>query len=251
MPAWASSQSMTARRASGPTMRLPSRRSPWTITGSRAGGRVSLQRAQGQLEDGAGLHRRRRAAPAGRPAGPARADTRRTSSACRPAANSPTWRDQHLPRRAVGGVAQDAAGDRLAGDPAHDQASRAPQVRLLGAEQHLGHGEPGRQGRLDDAGFPAHRARLAGPPRRVAAQHQLGARAAGADRVEGPGLTGRAAGQPGQAVDGDRAQDVAQRGGQAAFVRSIRGHALGRPLVHVTRTCTRPPGASGSPRCPR
>ena len=112
-------------------------------------------------------------------------------------------------------------------DAPHDQASGAPQIRLLGTLQHLWHGEPGRPGRLDDAGFPAHRSRLAGAPRGVAAQHQFGARAAGAHRVEGPCLPGGAAGQPGQALDGDRAEDAAQCGGKTAFVHQSMVTPLG------------------------
>src|SRR5262249_60348912 len=105
-----------------------------------------------------------------------------------------------LPGRAVGVVAREAAGDGPASDAAHAPAGRAPQAWLLGAEPPLRHGEPGRPGLADDADFPAHRSRLAGTPRRVAAQHQLRARSAGAYRIEGPRLPGGAAGQPGQAL---------------------------------------------------
>ena len=187
---------------------------------------VGLQRAQGQLEDRADLLKAGELRPQADQrvrCGQMPGDLKRVQTGGELA----DLMYQQLPRLAVGGVAQDAAGNRLAADAAHHQASRTPQIRLLGAEQHLWHGEPGPAGRSDDAGFPAHRARLAGPPRRVAAQHQLGARSAAAYRVEGPCLPGGAAGQPGQALDGDCAEDLAQRGGKAAFVHQSAVTPLG------------------------
>jgi hypothetical protein len=176
---------------------------------------VRLQRAQGQLKDRAGLLIGGELGPqAGQRArrGQISGDLQRVQ----PGGELTDLAHQHAARMVVGGVAQDAAGDRLASDAAHDQASRAPQIGLIGAAQYLRHGEPCRPGRFDDAGFPAHRPRLVRAPRRVAAQHQFRAQSAGAHRIERPGFPGGAAGQPGQALDGSRAQGVAQRVAQCA-----------------------------------
>ena len=86
-----SSQSSTARSASGPTIRLPSRRSPCTVTGlARRAAGLASSAAQRQLEHLAGLpelgERGAQVAErvgAGRSAG--------TGSACSPAANAPSW----------------------------------------------------------------------------------------------------------------------------------------------------------------
>ena len=61
-PRWASSQSSTARSPSGPTTRLPLRKSPWTtVVGPRRRRAVALEPAEAQLERGVGLARWRRA----------------------------------------------------------------------------------------------------------------------------------------------------------------------------------------------
>jgi hypothetical protein len=179
---------------------------------------VRLQRAQGQLKDRAGLL-------IGGELGPQAGQRVRRGQIpgdlqCVQAGGELAGlAHQHAACLAVGGVAQDAAGDRLASDAAHDQASRAPQAGLIGAEQYLRHGEPGRPGRFDDAGFPAHRPRFVRAPRRVAAQHQFRARSVRAHRIERPGFPGGAAGQPGQALDGSHAQGVAQCVGKGAFCK--------------------------------
>ena len=49
-PAWASSQSSTARSPSGPTRRLPIRKSPWTVTRCPSGRAVGGQPAHAELE---------------------------------------------------------------------------------------------------------------------------------------------------------------------------------------------------------
>jgi hypothetical protein len=121
---------------------------------------------------------------------------------------------KHLPRLPVGVVPQDAAGDGLAGDAAHHQARRPPQAGLVGADQYLGHGQPGGPGRADGAGFAAHGTRFARPAWRVAAEHQPSARSVTADGVKSPGLAGCAARQRGHPLDGDLAETLPQGRGE-------------------------------------
>jgi hypothetical protein len=99
------------------------------VDGHRLAGRgpVRLQRAQGQFEDRADLLKvGKLRAQAGQRVRcgqvPGHLERVQARSELADLAH------QHLPRLAVGGVAQDAAANCLAGDAAHHQASRTPKI---------------------------------------------------------------------------------------------------------------------------
>ena len=211
--------------------------------------RVRLQRAQGQLKDRAGL-------VIGGELGPQAGQRVRRGQIpgdLEPVQAGGELADlahQYAARPAVGGVAQDAAGDRLASDAAHDQASRAPQIGAVGAEQYLRHGEPGRPGRFDDPGFPAHPPRLVRPP---------GGSRRSTSSVRDPPVPTASNDQ----VSREAPPDSRARPSMAAMPRASRSASAracsainlwSRPWARAgacTRTCTRQPGASVSPRCLR
>ena len=159
---------MTASSPSGPTMTLPTRRSPWISASADGGGRLRHQPVVGRFEGRAAVvdpavlvpHRIERIGSLG--VGQLRRDRwradRRGSGRGRPRA----------PRRASANavVAEDAAGDRLAGHAPHHEAGRAEQ--------------------------PSRRRRRA--PRARGARHARHARIASASRRMTPGALGRPGG---------------------------------------------------------
>ena len=208
--------------------------------------RVGLQRGQRPLEHRAGRAEpgQYRAQPGQRiRGGQVRGHVQRVQARGEPAELA----GQHLPRGRVGAVAQDPPGDGLARHPAHHQPGRPPQLRAVVAEQHLGHGQPGGPGRRDRRGLPAHRPRLARPARRVPAQHQAGPGAVRADGVERPGLPGRAAGHPGQPLDGDRAEHAPQRGREPRRqLRRVRHRPVTPAAAPSAAPAAAPPSAPSS-----
>ena len=152
-PRWASSQSSTARTPSGPTTRLPFRKSPWTMRRRRARRLVLASQQQGELEGRVRLAQTVEHGPPGRQwVGMLQSRHRVDGDAVEAAQDDAALRGQ--PRAGVGErlLAQDAPRDGLAFDALDDETP-------VDRGHHAGNGTP-----------PQPRRRAAGHPRRPPAR---------------------------------------------------------------------------------
>ena len=160
-------------------------------------GPVGLQPSESQLEDGVGLAQALGQGAElidGVPSGQTRHGV--GGHEMKPGQGLAALTGQTPAGLCVLGVAQDAAGDRLARHRLHDQEGRAQRRWLVGGGDDAGDGYPGRGRGPDHASLEAHAARGAGrPPRGVTAQHQRQHLAVAPTGLEGPRLPGRAARQ--------------------------------------------------------
>ena len=145
-PAWASSQSSTPRRPSGPTRRLPQRKSPCTVTRRPGRGPVRGQPARAELERGARLAQRiEQGQGIAERVGPGQAVDR-------PPGRWRGWRPGAPAHCAVSaragrgplGVAQDLARDGLALEPLDHQPGRRRGRRPRPWRRRAGTGTPAR-----------------------------------------------------------------------------------------------------------
>ena len=104
----------------------------------------------------------------------------------------------------VGVVAQESAGDGLAVHPLHDDERRPQLVTAAVGGHHGGDRHAGRGRGLQEAPLGRHASTGADATGPLTLQDQLPSPAVGGHRGEGPGLPGRAAGQPVHPLHRDR-----------------------------------------------
>ena len=214
---------------SAPTMKLPLRKSPCTSAASASRARrVLVEPAQPELERRVRLVERvensallvelRRAASSTGSGGSAL-----VSTAWMRAAIVPHCAARRRPGRVVLGVAEDAARDRLALDPVHEEARRRARRRARAT--------PARAAPARRPGRPPRAARTRSP-RSAALAWPAGSRRstsrwtspARVGRVERPGLAGRPAREPAEPVRPRPARRrSARRPGRARRDRERRG----------------------------
>ena len=250
-PRWASSQSSTARRPSGPTTRLPLRKSPWTSVSRppTAAGRWRSSQRKPSSNAGCGSPVASRVARSWASwSPPERPGTASSGMRWMRASASPHW----AARR--GRAAENSSSRRIL------RAIVSPGTRsttIHAAPNPAPAGSPGPAPSMaSDPRGPCrhhsghgHALGRRGPQQRGLGGHARGPRAAGprplqdqrpAAGVERPRLAGRAARQPAQPRD--RAGVRAERAGQRAC--QVCGRPAPRRLRHSIGTSGRPSSSS-------
>ena len=190
---------------SGPTTKLPLRKSPCTSAGGRrrAARARRASAARARARDAARRTRRGARAAASICSARAHAPAARAASTVSIAWIAGRDRRRTARRSACGRavvlrVAQDAAGDGLALDPVHDEARRRARRRRRAARRTAGTGTPAaRRGQRAPRTRSPGRGARRGRPGRGAGRARDGSPAR-VDRVERPGLPGRPARAPPQ-----------------------------------------------------
>ena len=185
---------------SGPTSRLPLRKSPWTTRRTRRR-RAGSAPASAVPARGPGCSPRRsrgRRAAARGSRGVSSPSTSPESGSRAPGEDFPAALGQARADVGVRVVAQDAAGNVSPSTKLHHDEGGVESGGVAAVGDQLRHRHAGARRRFDRGRLAPHR--LSSPVRLrwVAAQDQRSLGATGEDRVEGPGLAAGAAGQPPQ-----------------------------------------------------
>ena len=186
-PRWTSSQSSTAASPSWSTMRLPNRKSPWTMP--RPVGSGGARPATGARTRRWARARRARSGSTGSsPADPA--PVRHPARPDLPGATAPAPSRTGPRATACRGqclVAQDALGQRLTLHPSHDHARRTEHRGVTGVEQHLRHRHPGlareRIARASSAIAPGGPGPVGGPRRSTSSTRRPSSHTASKDQL--------------------------------------------------------------------